>query len=194
MKFIPILVAACGFCAFSLKAGELDQIAKQLVTASLKNDAAAFEKIYTESPTKQKAIADFAKEFVQAAPLIDAGKLKVTAIDKELVIGDLGVTLMRLDFADQPKASFRPIVCVRVSGSWEVFPWSSTSDLKVLSEMRTPEEKIHIQLFNKWANLMEDLLLEQEDKKGNANQPATRPDSKPEGDEKPAPESKEHSR
>jgi hypothetical protein len=194
MKFISILVAACGFCAFSLEARELDQIAKQFVTASLKNDAVVFEEIYTESPTKQKAIADFAKEFVQAAPLIDAGKLKVTTIDKELVIGDLGVTLMRLDFADQPKATFRPIVCVRVSGSWKVFPWSSTSDLKVLAETRTPEEKIHIQLFNKWANLMEDLLLEQEAEQVSAGQPATRPDSKPEGKEKPEPESKERSR
>jgi hypothetical protein len=190
MKILPILVAACGLCASSLKAGELDQLAKQFVTASLKHDAAAFEKIYTDSPTKQKAIA----EFVKAAPLIDAGKLKVTAIDKELVIGDLGVTLVRLDFADQHKASFQPLVCVRASGTWKVFPWSSTSDLKVLAETRTPEEKIHIQLFNKWASLMEDLLLEQEAGEANAGQPATRPDSKPEGNEKSEPDSKDRSR
>jgi hypothetical protein len=158
MNHLPRILLVLIFGGASLHAGELDQIARNFITATSKNDATLLAEVFVDSPPKDKAIAEIA----QVPPLLEAGQLQITAVDKELIIGDLGGTLMRLDFEGQPKPSFRPIGCVRTEGKWKIFPCASTSDLKVLAEMRTPEEKIHIQLFNKWASLMEDLLLEQD--------------------------------
>lgn len=187
MKFILPSIVALALGSLSLQGAELDRLARQFIAATSENDPGQLDKVFAESTTKKKAIAETAQ--VQA--MITSGKLKITAIDKELIIGDLGVTLMRLDFEGEPKGSFRPIVCVRTSGQWKIFPWSSTSDLKVLADTRTPDERIHIQLFNKWANLMEDLLLEQAEPQTAPARPATKPaDKVPAGVQPPPPTSK----
>ena len=165
MKYILPSIAALTLSILPLHGAEFDKLARQFIAATSEDDSGQLDKVFAESPTKKKTISESAQ--VQA--VITSGKLKITAIDKKLEIGDLGVTLMRHDFEREPKGSFRPIVCVRTAGQWKVYPWSSTSDMWVLAETRTPDERIHIQLFNKWANLMEDLLIEQ------AEQPATQP-------------------
>ena len=195
MKYLPAIILSLA-CSVSVQnAAELASTAKSFVEATLKNDIGAFEELYLESSTKPKAIEGLSKEFEEVSELIKAGKLTASSVDKELVIGDLGVTLMQIDFEEEDQTSFRPIVCVRTPEGWRVFPWFSTSDLEVLADSRTPEERIHIQLFNRWANLMEDLLLEQQKaEQGVAPQSATRSESDPEGSDKPQPESEERSR
>lgn len=150
-----------------LPAAELIPIAKQFVAALAKLDNEKLSGIYADAPTKENAI----KAFAEAAPMIESGKLKIGAIDKQLIIGDLGVTLMRLESTDPPKVGYKPMIFVKVGGIWKVFPWATQSDLKTLADQRTPEERIHLQLFNKWANLMEELLAFESEKVVPPNEP-----------------------
>jgi hypothetical protein len=140
--------------ALDLHAAELTSVAQKFVTASISGDSAQLDQVYLESPTRERADAAFA----EALPQIKAGKLKVAHVDKELVIGDLGVTLMRIEFEGHPGANFKPMICVRTDTGWRLFPWASESDLKVLMEQRTPDEQIHLRLFNIWANFTEEQL------------------------------------
>ncbi|MBK1884911.1 hypothetical protein JIN85_21045, partial [Luteolibacter pohnpeiensis] len=135
-------------------AAELKEIAEKFVSASVAGDSTKLDEVYLDSPTRERADAAFA----EALPQIKAGKLKVAHVDKELVIGDLGVTLMRIDFEGHPVANFKPIICVRTDAGWRLFPWASQSDLKVLMDQRTPDEQIHLRLFNTWANLVEEQI------------------------------------
>ncbi|RYD78855.1 MAG: hypothetical protein EOP84_13760 [Verrucomicrobiaceae bacterium] len=156
-------------------AAELKDIAEKLVSASIAGDSAKLDEVYLESPTRERADAAFA----EALPQIQAGKLRVAHVDRELVIGNLGVTLMRIDFEGHPVANFQPIIGVRTDKGWQLFPWASESDLKVLMQQRTPDEQIHLRLFDRWAHLIEE-QIEKEAEAGTV-QPATRPESKPEG-------------
>ncbi len=155
------------FLSTLLPAAELVPIAKQFVAAVAKLDNEKLSEIYADGPTKQDAI----KALAEAAPTIESGKLKIGAIDKELIIGDLGVTLTRLESTDPPKVGYKPLIFVKVSGVWKVFPWATQSDLNALADQRTPEERIHLQLFNKWTNLMEDLLDEEAEQPADGNPP-----------------------
>jgi hypothetical protein len=119
--------------------------------------------------------------------------MKVAPVNKELVIGNLGVTLLRTDFEGQDEPQYGPMVCVRTESGWRVFPWASESDLKVLLEQRTPDEQIHLKLFNLWGNLTEQQLKKEAEQAG-AGQPATRPELKSEGSQKPQPEAEGGSR
>jgi hypothetical protein len=56
---------------------------------------------------------------------------------------------------------FNPIICLKVEGTWLIFPWATEEHLKVLFKQRSKEEQIHLRLFNEWANLMEKLLTEE---------------------------------
>ena len=140
--------------ALEIHAAELTNVAQKFVAASIAGDSAKLDEVYLESPTRERADAAFA----EALPQIKAGKLKVEHVDKELVIGDLGVTLMRIEIEGHPVANFKPIICVRTDAGWRLFPWASESDLKVLLDQRTPDEKIHLRLFNTWANLVEEQI------------------------------------
>ena len=157
MKPNCIALIILPFLSNLLPAVELVPIAKQFVAAVAKLDNEKLSGIYADAPTKQNAI----KALGEAAPMIESGKLKIGAIDKELIIGDLGVTLTRLESTDPPKVGYKPLIFVKVGGIWKVFPWATQSDLKSLADQRNPEERIHLQLFNKWADLMEELLEEQ---------------------------------
>ena len=132
----------------------LKDIATQFVDATISGNSEELKKLYIDSTTREK----FIKEFMEASPMIQSKKIKITRIDKELVIGDLGVTLIRLDFEGRPKPKYQPLICVRSNNIWKIFPWTSQSDLKVLLNQRNPDEQIHLQLFNEWANLTEDQL------------------------------------
>ncbi len=158
MKYKILLLTTLVLNSLTLHAGTLTELSKKYVASASANDKAQLEAICMDSPTKAKSI----EECAQLPEMIKSGKAKVTAVDKELIIGDLGVTLMRIDFDEQPKPSFRPIVCVRIDDHWKVFPWVTTSDMKELAKQRTPEETIHIQLLNEWTHLMGQLLLKQE--------------------------------
>ena len=131
-------------------------------------------------------------EFAQILPQIQAKKLRISRIENELVIGDLGVTLIRLDLDGHAKPNYKPLICVRTDSGWRIFPWASQADLNILLEQRSPEEQIHLKLFNEWGNLIEELLTKQA-QQGVADQPATAPESNSEDKDDPKPESKERS-
>ncbi|QQL44092.1 hypothetical protein [Sulfuriroseicoccus oceanibius] len=150
-------------------AAELKEIAEKFVSAWVAGDYAKLDEVYLESPTRERADEAFA----EALPQIKAGKLTVAHVDKELVIGDLGVTLMRIDFEGHPVANFKPIICVRTEAGWRLFPWASQSDLKVLMDQRTPDEQIHLRLFNTWANLVEEQIEKEAEQAGAANRDNT---------------------
>ena len=151
-SILPILTGL--LLSLEIHAAELTNVAQKFVTASIAGDSEKLDEVYLESPTRERADAAFA----EALPQIKAGKLQVAHVDKELVIGDLGVTLMRIEFEGHPVANFKPMICVRTDAGWRLFPWASESDLKVLMEQRTPDEQIHLRLFNTWANLTEEQL------------------------------------
>jgi hypothetical protein len=169
-------------------AAELKEIAEKFVSASIAGDSAKLDEVYIESPTRERVDAAFA----EALPQIKAGKLRVAHVDRELVIGDLGVTLMRIEFEGHPVANFKPIIGVRTAAGWRLFPWASESDLKVLIHQRTPDEQIHLRLFNAWANLVEEQI--EKVAEAGTGQPATRPESKSEGGDQPQPEAEGRSR
>ena len=118
MKSPSICLAVWACCAWFSLAGELLPLANQFVSAVEKLDRKVLDEIYLESPTKTNAVAAFA----EAAPMIASGKLKIDAIENELIIGDLGVSLMRLKFAEQPEPRYKPLIFVRANWCLEGVP------------------------------------------------------------------------
>jgi hypothetical protein len=171
-----------------ISSAELEAVSEQFLAAVESGDSEKLTQVYLEGPTREKTVA----EFIRALPEIKSGKMKVARVDKELVIGNLGVTLLRTDFEGQDEPEYGPLVCVRTESGWRVFPWASESDLKVLFEQRTPDEQIHLKLFDLWGNLTEQQLKKEAE--AGTGQSATRPESKSEGDDKPQPEADGRSR
>ena len=152
-------------------AGELTAISSKFVTAAKDGDIENLAStLWNGGPAKGEMIA----EFKQVIPEIKEGKLKLTSVDRELIIGELGVTLMRMDAEGSKAPRFNPIICLKVEGKWLIFPWATEEHLKVLFNQRSKEEQIHLKLFNEWANLIEKLLAEEVVPAG-AGQPATKP-------------------
>ena len=130
-------------------ASELEDISKQFVAAATKGDIEVVRNLYMDSPTKDKTVAGFSK----ALPSIRDKKILISHVSRELILGDLGVTLLKMNFEGHSEAQYKPMICVRTKDGWKIFPWSSDKDLKVLLDQRNQEEQIHLQLFNTWANL-----------------------------------------
>jgi hypothetical protein len=157
MKKTHLIAALLVLAAHAAWAGELTAISSKFVHGAAHGDLREIASTLWEGgPAKEGVLADFKT----AAPEIAKGKVKLTPVDRELVIGELGVTLMRFEVADG-KFDFKPIVCLKTKDGWRVFPWSSEADLKVLFDQRTKEEQIHLRLFNEWAHLMGKLLAEE---------------------------------
>jgi hypothetical protein len=148
--------------------GELTAISTQFVAAATRGDAEGVVSTLCENGVGKE---EMITEFKNAAPDFKSGKLKFTKIERELVIGDLGVTLMRLDIEGNPEPDYKPILCLKEKGKWRVIPWASEKDLKAVYEQRSKEEQIHLKLFNKWANLMGEMLA---DEAAKANPPASK--------------------
>ena len=149
-------------------ANELEKLSKDFVMAVTNGNTEELKKIYLDSSTLQKTIDDF----LLALPLFEEKKLTVSHVPRELIIGNLGVSLIKLKSTDGPTPSYKPLIFVKTESGWKLFPWSRQADLKILIEQRNPDEQIHIQLFNKWANLVEDQLTatEQNQKMQNKSQ------------------------
>ena len=157
MKKIHAIAALIGLAAQAAWAGELTAISSKFVNGAASGNLQELASTLWEGgPAKDVMLAEFKK----VAPEIEKGNVKLTHVDRELVIGELGVSLMRIEGAGG-KSDYKPIVCLKVKDGWRVFPWSGESDLKVLFDQRTKEEQIHLRLFNEWANLMEGLLAEE---------------------------------
>jgi hypothetical protein len=171
--------------------GELTAISSKFVASAkegnLENLAST---LWDGGPAKDEMIAEFKK----VAPEIQKEKLKLTKVDRELVIGELGVTLMRLDAEGDNDPSYNPIICLKVQGKWFIFPCGTEKHLKVLFDQRSKEEQIHLKLFNEWSNLMGKLLAEEAEQPG-ADHPATKPADRPPAKNQPStPTSKDGSR
>lgn len=73
--------------------------------------------LWEDGPANDGVLADFKS----AAPEIAKENVKLTPVDRELVIGELGVTLMRFEVANG-KFDFKLIVCLKTKDGWRVFP------------------------------------------------------------------------
>lgn len=135
-------------------ADELESISKSFIKSATIGDKDALEKIYLDVPTRAKAI----EAITQALPQLKSGEFRITGVPNELVIGDLGVTLICFESDKSTKRDYDPMICVRTSDGWRVYPWASQADLKRFVDQRTPEEQIHLKLFTEWAKLTEELL------------------------------------
>ncbi len=135
---------------------ELVPIAEQFVAAVTKSNDEEVNKLYAEGSTKQNAIVAFA----EVAPMIESGKLKISAVEKELIIGDLGISLTRLEFTEPAKIGYKPMFFVKIDGVWKIFPRATQKDIDILKEQRSPDERIHLQLFNEWVSLTQESLEE----------------------------------
>ena len=157
------------FASSLVQAAELSKIARQFVEAAASGNTDALAKSYVDAPSKEAAV----EAFGEASKLIAEGKIKISEVERELVIGDLGVTLFQFEM--DGKKDMKPIICVRTNGEWKVYPWASESDLNGLLKTRTPDEQIHLQLFNKWANLVEEQIKEQAEGATKSSPPAVSP-------------------
>jgi len=99
----------------------------------------------------------------------------ISHIDRELIIGDLGVTLIKIK-TKSGKVDYDPIIYVKDATGWHILPYADARGLKKFAMSRTKDEQIHLRLFNEWANMVE----EQEQQAGNGKT-ATRPESESEG-------------
>jgi predicted acyl esterase len=158
-RILTYTLLSLSFSCLSCNA-HLKDVATQFVDAAISGNSKELTQIYIDSTTREKAI----KEFMEFSPMIQSKKIKITRIDKELVIGDLGVTLIRLDIEGRTEPNYQPLICVRFNDTWKIFPWTSKSDLKILLKQRSPDEQIHLQLFNEWAKLTEEQLTKMENK------------------------------
>jgi len=138
-------------------AAELEALSKRFIDSAQRGDSEGLTKIYLNGPTRTKAVTAFMEIFAQ----VKKKELKISRIENELIIGDLGVALIRVESVDHREPRYRPFICVRTSKGWRAYPWFNEADLKLLYEQRTPEEQIHLKLFNKWGNLMGELLKKQ---------------------------------
>jgi len=187
MKSISVTFVQIAILIHTAWAGELTAISSKFITAAKDGDIENLAStLWNGGPAKGEMI----EEFKKVVPEIKGGKLKLTSVDMELIIGELGVTLMRMDAEGAKDPHFNPIICLKVEGKWLIFPWATEEHLKVLFNRRSKEEQIHLRLFNEWANLMEKLLTEEVEQPGSA-QPATKPVEKdPPKDQPSTPTSK----
>jgi hypothetical protein len=155
MKWILPTVFLGLFASSWARAGELSKIGLQFIEAAAAGNSDALAKTYIDAPSKEAAVA----AFKEASQLIAGGKIKVSKVERELVIGDLGVTLF--SFEMDGNKDLKPIICVRDQGEWKVYPWATESDMNGLLKTRTPDEQIHLQLFDEWARLVEKQMEEQ---------------------------------
>ena len=150
-----------GLIAISVQlaiSGELTAISSKFVEAAKEGNIENLSStLWDGGPAKEEMIAEFKK----VAPEIQKGNLKIKSVDRELIIGELGVTLMRIDAVGDDGPDYNPIICIKSKGKWVIFPWGTEKHLKVLFDQRSKEEQIHLKLFNEWANLMEKLLKEE---------------------------------
>lgn len=174
MKKISVTIIQIAIHVHMAWAGELTAISSKFVNAAKDGDIENLAStLWNGGPAKEEMIA----EFKEVVPEIKEGKLKITRVDRELIIGELGITLMRLDSEDDKAPHYNPIICLKVEGKWLIFPWATEEHLQVLFDQRSKEEQIHLKLFNEWSNLMEKLLAEETKREGPA-QPATKPRDK----------------
>jgi hypothetical protein len=158
MSRISVTIVQISILIHTAWAGELTAISSNFVTAAKGGDIENLAStLWNGGPAKREMI----EEFKKVVPEIKEGKLKLTSVDRELIIGELGVTLMRMDAEGAEAPHFNPIICLKVEGTWLIFPWATEEHLKVLFKQRSKEEQIHLRLFNEWANLMEKLLTEE---------------------------------
>jgi hypothetical protein len=155
-------------------AGDLTAISSRFVAASNEGNIEKLASTLWDSGTAKDK---FLTEFKEVAPEFQKRKLWFTKIERELVIGELGTTLVRLDSEGDSHSDYERIVCLKVHGEWLIYPWATEEDLKVLSNQRSKEEQIHLKLFKEWSRLMEKLLAEEAAQPG-AAQPATQPADK----------------
>ena len=155
-----ILIAIISLISPFAIANELSNLSKKFVVAATNGDRETLKKLYLDSPTLQKTIEALSQEL----PKIKENKLSISHIPRELIIGELGVSLMKIKSEDPLRSRYLPIIFVRTETGWKIFPWSSEADIKVLFDQRSPEEQIHLKLFNKWANLTENQLEKMQNK------------------------------
>ena len=172
------------FFATNLFAGTLIDLGNRFVKSAVSGDFGTVEKtLLPESEQKDAMLA----AMKGAAGAVESGELTITHIDRELIIGDLGATLIKIQ-TKSGDVDYDPILYAREDESWYIVPWADEKGLRAFAAGRSQDEQIHLKLFNEWAHLLEKQLESKAEQDG-ADQPATAPESKSEGSEEPKPES-----
>lgn len=138
--------------------GALVQVSQKFVKDINAGDADALKGRVLATGVKDRWL----EEFKGVREMIVVGVISVSTPEKELVIGDLGVTLLRIEkLRPEQFVRYVPMIWVRVDGSWNFVPWTNEKELHDFAKTRSAEEQIHIKLMDKWADEIEKLLAEE---------------------------------
>ena len=92
-----------------------------------------------------------------AAKAINSGDLKISHINKELVIGNLGATIIKIE-SKSGDVDYDPVIYVRDGSSWYIIPYADEKGLRDFAASRTEDEQVHLKLFERWVYLMQKRL------------------------------------
>lgn len=143
------------------KAGPVADLGAGFVEAVLKDDDEGLEKLVALSDKRKAAML---ASFREAAGAIEAGAISLKAIDRELVIGDLGVTLIKFS-TKGGESDYDPLVCMKTKEGWRAVPWENEEDARKFAASRTSDEQIHLKLFDEWADLVVEEIAKEGAKK-----------------------------
>ncbi|MGJ8697797.1 MAG: hypothetical protein ACSHYF_15880 [Verrucomicrobiaceae bacterium] len=162
MKF-SILFAAL-LCTSQLMAGVLTEIGNKFVSSAVKGDFVGVEEtLWSGAAVGQKAA--MLEGIKGAAGAIESGQVEISHVGKELVIGNLGATLLRIE-AKSGTVDYDPIIYVKDGEGWHIVPWGDQEGLRVFAASRTDDEQIHLKLLNTWGSLVEEQLVKEEKAQG----------------------------
>ncbi|MDX1680110.1 MAG: hypothetical protein R3242_05190, partial [Akkermansiaceae bacterium] len=176
-----IFIAALLAC--NINAETLTDIGSNFVSSAVRGDFDGVEKTLWANGEDKDAMLAAMKG---ASGAIESGELKISHVNRQLIIGDLGVTLIRIE-ASSGEVDYDPLIYVKDESGWHILPYADERGLKAFAAKRTKDEQIHLELFDKWANLVAE--QEQEAEQFGADQAVAAPGAKPEREAKPQPES-----
>jgi hypothetical protein len=115
MNKLFLVLAIIALAVQSASAGELDTVASKFVAAASKGEVKELASIlWDNGPARDAMMAAFEPVFSR----IKSADLKLTRIDRELILGELGVTLMRFDDPNDETPNYEAIFCVKVKDQW----------------------------------------------------------------------------
>lgn len=123
----------------ALKVGDVDKLEPLIL-----EDASTRDEFLSGVPDGAKAMAE--------------QELELRHVNRELIIGDIGMTLLGIRRAGGPKFDFDPLIFRRSGDQWKMFPWANESHLKEFFSSLSPEEQSDVRLLQKWAQALGKML------------------------------------
>lgn len=153
------------FFTTNLFAGTLTDLGSKFVTSAVSGDFVLVEKTLLPNSEQKDAMLAAMKG---AAGAVESGELTIMHVDRELIIGNLGATLIKIQ-NKSGDVDYDPILYVQEGGSWYIIPWADEKGLRVFAASRSEDEQIHLKLFNEWAHLLEKQLESKAEQGGAPN-------------------------